>query len=518
MSRSIHTTRKHLEERRKKRDQNPEARRDEIKYLKQELRKKRLIKALVYEERHTQHPEAPLPPEAVTVSIKDTGEHLHYPASPEDVRGILRRLPAGYLNGLSSITLCVGVHAQPPDDDGEPDPIIGRVGEEIFPGVYCARTIGTFYDDPARIELFAYVYQNDVPLRAIKETYLRLLMLSTLAHELAHHYDFRQRVARGKWRSENGDKAEIYAEEIEHQWAKQYVLPYMLATYPEEVQALLSWIEAHGGVALALPILLPDPRVTREDGLVLVDSYNVRGAVSLLMEDVEDGETPPATFIDFARDLHYEGHYDLARQCLAKALETDPEDSNALTLIADIDVHEERYEHAEGLCQQILARDPKHLEAWEVSADVCVGLGKWSELIHSTTSALALKPAGYGYLRALRLQGRALLRLERYEEVAELIKLLPPLNGKLGPSTAWELTAKMLLQQGKYEEALAFSIEHLSECATPSRPILEAARLDAAYQLGRPYEAEALSAFSLKRLRDLGFTDWADVLVSYSEA
>ena len=76
----------------------------------------------------------------------------------------------------------------------------------------------------------------------------------------------------------------------------------------------------------------------------------------------------------------------------------------------------------------------------------------------------------------------------------------------------------MLLQQGKYEEALAFSIEHLPECATPSRPILEAARLDAAYQLGRPYEAEALSAFSLKRLRDLGFTDWADVLVSYSEA
>jgi tetratricopeptide (TPR) repeat protein len=516
MSRSIHTTRKSLEERRKVQDENKEERRAEMAYLKAELRKKRLIKALIQEERHTNHPDIFVRAEGIPISIKDTGEHLHYPASIEDLLAVMRLLPPGQLNGLSGITLCLGAHAQG-DEDGAPDPLVGRPGLSILPGVFSARTIGMYYADTAMVELFAYVYQGDLKHRALKESYLKLIMLSTFMHELAHHDDFSQRLARGKWRGDHEKKKEIYAEEREHQWAEQYVLPYVLSTYPNEVQALLSWLEEHGGVSLPLAMLLSDPRVTRTDGLVRVDSYNVRGSIEFLMEDVEADKTRTETRIFFARNLHYEGHYELARQSLAKVLQEAPNDLEALTLVADIDVHEERYQPAEKLCQQVLAIDPEWLEAWEVLSDVYVAQTQWSQLLHSTTSALALKPSGYGYLRALRLKARALLQLARYEEVSEIIRELPTLNGKLGPSTTWELSAKMLLQQARYQEALDLAREALPKCMMPARTILEAVRFDAAYQLGRPQEADVLSAFTMRHLRALGFSAWADTLVSYTE-
>jgi tetratricopeptide (TPR) repeat protein len=515
MSRSIHTTRKQLEARRKQQDENKEERRAELTYLKDELRKKRLIKTLVQEERHATHPNIFAVAEGIPISIKDTGAYLHYPASIEDLRAVMKLLPPGHLNGLSGITLCLGAHAQ--DEDREPDPLVGRPGLSIFSGVFSAKTIGMYYADTARIELFAYVYQGDLKHRALKESYLKLIMLSTLAHELAHHHDFSQRLARGIWRGDHETKKEIYAEEREHQWAEQYVLPYLLSTYPNEVQALLSWIEEHGGVSLPLAMLLPDPRVTRTDGLIRVDSCGVQGAIEYLMEDVEAEKSRIETRVFFARNLHYEGHYDLARQSLAKVLQEAPNDLEASTLVADIDVHEERYEAAGTLCQQVLAIDTEWLEAWEVLSDSYIAQGRWSELLHSTTSALALQPEGYSYLRALSLKGRALLMLAHYEELAALLTEIPKLNGKLGPSTAWALQAHMLLLQEHPAEALALAIEALPKSIAYGKTILAAVRLDAAHQLGNTQEAEALSAFTLQHLRSLGFSAWADHLVSYAE-
>src|SRR4051812_25572958 len=85
---------------------------------------------------------------------------------------------------------------------------------------------------------------------------LRRDALSTLVHEVGHHIWLRTRFAPGK------DKpSEEYARQYEYRGITQYVLPYLEAAYPAEVDRLLSWIEGHVGIKLSLAALQPN----RED-------------------------------------------------------------------------------------------------------------------------------------------------------------------------------------------------------------------------------------------------------------
>src|SRR5262249_39613447 len=158
----------HNEYRREKRSRYaaPEVQEERLAALREQIRKKRRVKQGARQERSAP-PWVDLPPvapEAVPVRIIEQGSWIHYPASPDDLRAVMRRLPAGVLTGLSGIQLCLGSKKQ---ERGlshkervreERDPWVGRVSYEILPGVFAGRYLGTWFHPPTRIDLYAYVY------------------------------------------------------------------------------------------------------------------------------------------------------------------------------------------------------------------------------------------------------------------------------------------------------------------------------------------------------------------------
>ena len=192
------------------------------------LRRKRLTKRRARMDRARLRPGPPLPPEAVPIDVCDESAVVHYPASPEDFREMLRRLPAGVINGLSRIRLRLEAEVQ--EDRRrleERDPHTGRRGFQIVPGVYTGRCLGRYLPESATIEVFAYVYPVDIKDRAIWELLLRLQMLETLVHEVAHHEDEMLRRARGRWLGENEDRSEHYAQSRAREWLEEAVVPYL---------------------------------------------------------------------------------------------------------------------------------------------------------------------------------------------------------------------------------------------------------------------------------------------------
>lgn len=51
------------------------------------------------------------------------------------------------------------------------------------------------------------------------------------------------RTARGRWRADQTDTVEIYAERLEHAWTREIVVRYLEATYSQEAEALCDWID-----------------------------------------------------------------------------------------------------------------------------------------------------------------------------------------------------------------------------------------------------------------------------------
>ncbi len=310
---------------------------------------------------------APSPPE------------LHYPANPEDIRAVLHRLPPGVTSGLASLELTPAWWWDAECGDrypGDPDPLTGRLGLELLPGIFCTPILGRYGPDTARIWLQGYVYAEDLPDRPLWELYLRLRMLQTLCHEVAHHWDWTARRGRGRWRGDDRKRNEDYAERMTFTWTRSAVLPYLRATYPEACRALAAWFREHGGVELPLELLANDAGNpdTHPHTAAIRSVFTVEGAVQHLIEDVRAGENRTATRLGFARNLHYAEYYEEALTAIDSVLADDPEHAEAWTLTGDIRVHQERYVEARELVERVLARCPEEQDAWEVLADACAGL------------------------------------------------------------------------------------------------------------------------------------------------
>jgi hypothetical protein len=261
-----------------------------------DLDRKRRIKALVAEERlRPKSAPAMLGADSVAITIEDHhGPFVHYPASIDDLRAVIARLPVGVINGITRIELSLGrAPAEHAGEEADPvDPLIGRAGIEVVPGVYSSRVLGTYTLDGGRIRLFAYIYDPDRADRGVFELYLRLRQLATFMHELGHHQNESTRVARGRWRADVHDEHEMYAEAVQYAWTADVVVPYLEEAYPVEVAALRSWMIQHGGIALPLEVLAGDPRTTNGiDGERLF--FGVDGAFEQLLRDVAAGELPP---------------------------------------------------------------------------------------------------------------------------------------------------------------------------------------------------------------------------------
>ena len=71
--------------------------------------RKRRIKQLIAEERARPHDLPERAPDVaaagVSIVVRDRDSRLHYPASPDDLRAILERVPHGTAEGLGEISL-----------------------------------------------------------------------------------------------------------------------------------------------------------------------------------------------------------------------------------------------------------------------------------------------------------------------------------------------------------------------------------------------------------------------------
>jgi hypothetical protein len=90
VSRSIHTTRGHYEEAKRSTRIDAEARGAQLERITEELDRKRRIKDQQQaERRRAGENRPPTDPETIPIRVRDQGEFIHYPASVEDIRGVL---------------------------------------------------------------------------------------------------------------------------------------------------------------------------------------------------------------------------------------------------------------------------------------------------------------------------------------------------------------------------------------------------------------------------------------------
>jgi hypothetical protein len=244
-------------------------------------------------------PRGPVPhatSDAIAISVHARGPHVYFPASPDDLRAVLSRLPPGTATGLAGVEL--RLEEDPAERaGGKVDPFVGKLRHEIAPGVFGSRVLGRYTPDLARIQLFAYVCDPARSDRVVVDLYLRLQTLATFVHELAHHVDHATRGGRRQWRKEGSRVREAYAEAMEQVWTEDYVVPYLVETYPGDVSELARWLDTFGGTTLPLSALV----------IGTSSSCGVSRAFEELLTAVARGERPPATYALFAEGLRRAG-------------------------------------------------------------------------------------------------------------------------------------------------------------------------------------------------------------------
>lgn len=429
MSRSIHETRRMIRETHREEWGNREDQEKRLAGLYAKLDRKKLIKQQVAEGRkglRTIQAEEELitttDPAGIPILIEDKGPYIHYPATPDDLRAIMHRLPQGVCDGLSEIVLCLCDRDEPADHEtpGEfkPDPYTGRIGREMLPDIWTRGFLGWYFADPARIRLHAFVYPPEIKDRAIKEFLLKLRALSTFVHEVAHHHDFTRRQARGRWLLEEEDrKAEDYAGEMQYHWLHEVVAPYLEKAYPDEAKRFIDWVEHYGGVRLTLDQMAGDPRKY---------VFNIQETLVFLFEWVHEGKDLIVSRTEFADFLHMSEFYTEAMFIVERLLTDTPDNIAVIRLKAHILADQGHYAEARELALKVIEMDPEYAEAWFDLRLACEGLELWEEVIVAATrefELLEVKDPRFKY-RALRPRIRARMALRDFAGAEADIQLL----------------------------------------------------------------------------------------------
>ncbi len=410
MSRSIHATHAQIQRERQFDYSCEEARRDKLAPLDAQLHRKRFVKAMSRQSRkaHSIDDVPAIEPGMIPIEIAERGRVIHYPASADDIRAVMERLPRGVFAGLSGIRLCLGSECQESFLSRRElaaavrDPWTGRISSEYLPGVYGASTRGIYNVDIARIDLHAYVHEE--ALSAANQLYLRLRVLSTLVHELAHHEDFMRRGARAR----GGAKLERYAISIQAEWVRECVVPYLEEAYPDAVREVHEWIATHGGAPVPLA-LLGGRWHWDSQGKVITDPWSSTcDAYEELVRNVREGGDPDSIRLEFAQDLVFADAHTEALAITDRVLGREPQSQPALTLQAEIFLFQEQFDQAERAAERALARNPTNVRAWRVRAGVCVAREDWVQLLDAANAGLDAsrgeETAGY-YLHVFELLG-----------------------------------------------------------------------------------------------------------------
>lgn len=416
MSRSHHTTRKHLKELEKADFSDKEKQAESVQCLKDKLKVKRRTKSLVRRHRHTRIVPPITPVEVIPIKVTCQNPYVHFPASPADLRAVMNLLPTGITDGLKGIELALGEKAQekPTEKfykDTEKDPYTGRLGYESLPKVYIPRILGQYSPRWTKIKIYGYVYPPDLQDRPMWEFYLRLQMLLTFVHELGHHVDFTSRVARGRWRADDHEKREVFADKTQYEWISTWVIPYLEQTYAKEFAQLHAWMKTNIGIEILTSLLAGDSRLWSREGWFEANAswFNTANSFEYFIHDLSKGEDITKTRLGFARDLHYADIYDLPLQIVELILTQNPNHIEALAFRGDLFVHQEKYDLAIQSALQALTLDPNHTDAWEVAADVYEATKQWHKLAETAEQLLHQYD---DYDRRYALEYRAIARME----------------------------------------------------------------------------------------------------------
>ena len=213
MSRSVHETRRHLQEVKRWEFGGRMLPEEEVWLVEDRLGTKPRYKA-----RETRHRGRPRPAAglgAVEIVTEPAADQFHHPLSPADIRALLVLLPADVRQGLRAVRLRTGVREDGMiAEDTEPDPLTGRHGYELEGGVWTPRLRGRFRPWAGEIDLFAFVYdEQELRVTQVQAALLWLEQAKTLAHEVAHAWDDESARSSGdRWALDEDDRAERYAE------------------------------------------------------------------------------------------------------------------------------------------------------------------------------------------------------------------------------------------------------------------------------------------------------------------
>jgi tetratricopeptide (TPR) repeat protein len=371
----------------------------------------------------------------IPIRVRDESDFIHYPAGEEDIRSVLRALPQGATDGLTGIELCLGERDQSRHGEKEwaekpeVDPYVGREGCEILPGIFAGNVLGVYYPGQAKLRINAYVCRQEDLAPIPVGFYLRMRMLMTLVHEVAHHYDFSSRIARGRWLADAEDKVEIYAERVEHDWFSKYVVPCLMRDHPDQWRTFNEWVRETIGIELPVEVLLGDPRATaRGDGIILLALFSTGQAFQEFLTTVQHGGDLQKARLAFARDLHYAEHYEPALRIIELLMQTDRDNIDALVLQADIFNHMGRHEEALNIAKQVLQREPRWAAALETQVDAWLGLGQYDKGIQGIDKLLSVvgnEP--YEAVHWRMEKAEALIEAGQYTEAETLLAFIEEL-------------------------------------------------------------------------------------------
>jgi hypothetical protein len=460
MSRSIHSTRQTLHEIRQIAFSSDEEKAAAIKKVRFQLWRKRQIKSSVLAERHPAEVAGMrMTASEIPVRVIDTHEHLYHAASEPDIRNVLTRLPPEATEGISLVRLELGLEYMKGKKQAHDDVDLwfGRPSGKIFGEVYAGKILGTYYPESGSISLYGYACDPEkLPLpKLLCELYLRLKVLATLVHEVAHHHDHQCRVNRGRWLADRTENVKNYAEIMEHRWTQEVVVPYLEEAYPRDVRGLLAWVARKGGLRLPLTFFIGDPRTTLRNGRVRY-FFPTDSAFESWVDDLEEHPTLLGSRLAFAWELHYCDHYEECLQIVDHCLKSAPEHVPALICRGDTLVHLERFDEALEMATCVLRLDTAHARALEICGDVLVAKANWKALLRNCDDwdRVATTVDSRKVIQMHRATAHCALGDEASMEasIQDYLDLLPPLSPEIVRRREMWLRRSVLRRAGRHEK------------------------------------------------------------------
>ena len=507
MSRSIHQTRRHLEEIGRWDYADKQRRSEDVRLTEDGLQKKRMYKGRAHEARPRSNGSAGAPA-ALRVTVDEAHPLVHHPLAVDDVKGLLNCLPADVRPFVQSVHLRSGFHEDHMLAGGATrDPFTGRYGFETAGGIWVPPLLGRYRSEPGEIDLFGYVY-DDAKLR-VREIQLVLLWLrqaQTLIHEVAHCWDGVKRTARDRWALDEEYRYERYADESAHKWLVEAAVPYFRQQRADEVHAFESWIDTHMGLHITLERAAEDADRSMwgvVEGLLEVSGkWNDADQLSLQLE--------------LADQFHFVDDFGPALQILEAVLGQRPNDERAVILMGDIAVHEKDWPRALEWTGRALRLAPGDVDAHLDRVDALVGAQEWKEAIAACEHALHLPDLDAATGASFRLKwALCLMEVGEFadagEELDRVIAQGPP--GRTRDARA--LRAEWLVRQSRWAEAREAALAALrTQRYLWPQAILTAAAWESAQRLDQTDAKPVPTQRHLDLLRHNGRNAWAERLVA----